>query len=582
MATKVAIEVDVKTGEANDDIIALREELEKVKQTQKEMSDQFKAGFEAAEKGAKGASKGMKGFGTSIGGVLKSLGLIAIAAEVFMFIKDLLMKNQAVMDAFNTATIAFEILLKKLFDAVGNLVEPMKAAFSDPKQAVLDLWEAIKENIANRIEGVANQFKALGAIIQGVFDRDLDAIKEAGKDFATATIQVSTGLDKAQQAAALDGIKNFAIDVKEATVSAVKQADALVKLRNEVKLLEADQRALILVRQKEAEDQRQIRDDITKTLAERIEANEKLGAIQAKQLEEETAIAEKRIELAERELALDKNNIDLQVALKDAKTELADVEERIGGQKSEQLTNEKALEKELFDLQTELAKVGKEQRELELLELEQHYAALAEQARLAGDTETDIEGAKQEALAKLRKKFRDEDLKKEKELRDAKVKLQQSYLDATGGVLNSINQLVEASGNQSREAVVLQKTLAIAQIAIDTAKAIVGAIAQAQSVPYPGNLVAIATGVAAVVAGIASAVSTLNTANVPGGGSAAPPQAPQVTTAPAVQQATAGTTELGGAEQAQLAPIQAYVVETEVTGNQNNVNQIESQATFGG
>ena len=103
MATKVAIEVDVKTGEANDDIIALREELEKVKQTQKEMSDQFKAGFDAAEKGAKGASKGMKGFGTSIGGVLKSLGLIAVAMEVFNFLKELLMKNQKVADTLAIA-----------------------------------------------------------------------------------------------------------------------------------------------------------------------------------------------------------------------------------------------------------------------------------------------------------------------------------------------------------------------------------------------------------------------------------------------------------------------------------------------
>ena len=581
MATKVAIEVDVKTGEANDDIVSLREELEKVKQTQKEMSDQFKAGFEAAEKGAKGASKGMTGFGNSIGGVLKSLGLIAIAAEVFMFIRDLLMKNQAVMDAFNTATIAFEILLKKLFESVSALTEPMKAAFSDPKQAVLDLWEAIKENLINRAQGLVNFWESLAAVIKSAVELDWDGVKEAAKEVGTAAIQAATGLDEAQQAAVADGFKKFTEDVKEATVSAINQADALVKLRNEVKLLEADQRALILVRQKEAEEQRQIRDDVTKTLAERIEANEKLGAIQAKQLEEETAIANKRIELAERELALDKNNVDLQVALKDARTELADVEERIAGQKSEQLTNQVALEKELFDLQTELAKVGKEQRELEFLELEQYYAALEEQARLAGDTETDIEGAKQEALAKLRKKFRDEDLKNEKKLRDDKIKLQQDYLSAAGGVLGAIDQLVAASGQNSKEAVALQKTLAIAQIAIDTAKAIVGAIAQAQSVPYPGNLVAIATGVAAVVAGIASAVQTLNTADVPGG-SAPPPQAPQTATAPAIQQATAGTTELGGVEQAQLAPIQAYVVETEVTGNQKNVNQIESQATFGG
>jgi hypothetical protein len=581
MATKVAIEVDVKTGEANDDIIALREELEKVKQTQKEMSDQFKAGFEAAEKGAKGASKGMTGFGNSIGGVLKSLGLVAIAAEVFMFIRDLLMKNQAVMDAFNTATIAFEIIVKKLFDTVSGLVTPMKEAFENPLESLKAIGSFIKERLVVIIGGFVNQFIALGDIMKAAFELDWDGVTKGAEKFGEAVVQTFTATTKQERASLIESVTEFANETIKATKAAVDQADALVKLRNEVKLLEADQRALILVRQKEAEEQRQIRDDITKTLAQRIEANEKLGKIQAKQLEEETAIANKRIELAERELALDKNNVDLQVALKDARTELADVEERIAGQKSEQLTNQVALEKELFDLQTELAKVGKEQRELEFLELEQYYAALEEQARLAGDTTTDIEGAKQEALAKLRKKFRDEDLKNEKKLRDDKIKLQQDYLSAAGGVLGAIDQLVAASGQNSKEAVALQKTLAIAQIAIDTAKAIVGAIAQAQSVPYPGNLVAIATGVAAVVAGIASAVQTLNTADVPGG-SAPPPQAPQTATAPAIQQATAGTTELGGVEQAQLAPIQAYVVETEVTGNQNNVNQIESQATFGG
>jgi hypothetical protein len=63
MATKVAIEVDVKTGEASDDIIALREELEKVKETQAKLTDQMKTGFDAAGKGAKDAGKGCKASG---------------------------------------------------------------------------------------------------------------------------------------------------------------------------------------------------------------------------------------------------------------------------------------------------------------------------------------------------------------------------------------------------------------------------------------------------------------------------------------------------------------------------------------
>ena len=578
MATKVAIEVDVKTGGATDDIASLGEELEKVKKTQGKLTDQMKTGFDAAGKGAKGASKGMKSFGGSIGGVLKSLGLIAIAMQVFMFLKDLLMKNQKVMDALTTATVAFEILLNKLFSALEPVANAMIKAFKDPK--------GFSDSLGESIDGLIIRFRSLGGVVSAAGDIINGVLSFDWARAAAGTAKLALDWEEVKEVMGEtweqinEGVVGFVNDVSAATKAAVAQADALVRLRNEVKLLDVEQRRLQLTYQKDAEIQRQIRDDISRTLADRIAANDELKKVLDKQIAAEQIAVDKKIELAEAELALNTKSVDLQVALKEAKLAQAELDERITSQNSEQLTNQKSLEKELFDLKLELAKVGREQRELELLELEQHFALLEEQARLAGDTTTNIEGAKQEALAKLRKKFRDEDLANEKKLRDDKVKLQQSYLSATGGILGAIDQLVAASGNNSKQALVLQKTLAVAQIAIDTAKAIVGAIAQAQSVPYPGNLVAIATGVAAVIAGIASAVTTLNSADV-GGATAAQPQAPQVTSAPAVQQATSGTTELGGVEQAQLAPIQAYVVETEVTGNQNNVNQIESQANFG-
>ena len=575
MATKVAIEVDVKTGDASDEIISLREELEKVKQTQKEMGNQFKAGFEAAEKGAKNAGKGVKSLGNGIGSLLKSLGIVTIIVAAFNKLKDIFLSNQSVADGFGKVMLTVEIVMRKLIELALPLGEALFDVFNNPKQAISDFVDGIKRATA-AFRYLAETAVSAGKIIEGVITFDwaqvAEGVGELAVKYEEAKEAVTGVVDSFKE-----GVKSFV----ETTKEAYNQADAIINLRNELIKLEAQQKLVQMTYQKEAEDQRQIRDDVRKTLAERIEANDKLGKILEEQSEAERVIFQKRLDLANAELSINKTSIEAQAAVAAAKGELADLDERINGQKSEQLTNQAALEKELFDIQQELAKVGRSDRELELLELEQHYAALAEQARLAGDTETDIEGAKGEALGKLRKKFRDEDLKKEKELRDAKVKLQQDYLSAAGGVLGALDQLITASGNNSKQAVALQKTLAVAQIAIDTAKAIVGAIAQAQSVPYPGNLVAIATGVAAVVAGIASAVSTLNSANVPGG-SAATPTAPQVATAPVIQQATAGTTELGGVEQAQLAPIQAYVVETEVTGNQNNVNQIESQATFGG
>jgi len=162
-------------------------------------------------------------------------------------------------------------------------------------------------------------------------------------------------------------------------------------------------------------------------------------------------------------------------------------------------------------------------------------------------------------------------------------------MDTAGKVLSAIDSLVSASGNQSKEAVAIQKTIAIASIAIDTAKSIVAGIAGATtsaSATGPGAFVAtpifIATTIATILAAVGSATAILNGAGG-GGGSATVPNVsvPSATTAPAIQQATSGTTELGGVDQANLAPIQAFVVETEVTGNQNNVNQIESQANFG-
>ena len=580
MATKVAIEVDVKTGEANDDIIALREELEKVKQTQKEMSDQFKAGFEAAEKGAKGASKGMTGFGNSIGGVLKSLGLVAIAAEVFMFIRDLLMKNQAVMDAFNTATIAFEIIVKKLFDTVSELVTPMKEAFENPLESLKAIGSFIKERLVVIIGGFVNQFIALGDITRAAFELDWDGVTKGAEKFGEAVVQTFTATTKQERASLIESVTEFANETIKATKAAVDQADALVKLRNEVKLLEADQRNLILVRQKEAEEQRQIRDDISKTLAERIKANQELGKIQSKQLEEETAIANKRIELAKRELALDKNNVDLQVALKDAKTELADVEERIAGQKSEQLTNEKALEQELFDLQNELRLARLDGREKELEEVQLYYDELADKARRSGEDIFEIEAARGRAINELNEKFRKEDLKNEKknaeDIKNAKI----SAVTETANAIGAISDLVQQMAGENA---VAAKVLAVAELAINTAVAISNAVATASKASNVYEMVAgIAAGVAAVVSTIGQAEAILNSAPIPGGGGGSAIASVSAPTAPAIQPVTTNTTELGGVEQAQLAPIQAYVVETEVTGNQNNVNQIESQATFGG
>ena len=73
----------------------------------------------------------------------------------------------------------------------------------------------------------------------------------------------------------------------------------------------------------------------------------------------------KKLELAQIELETDKTNVDLKVALLNATADLADLNERITGQRSEQLVNENSLIKEQMDLEKSLADQKKKAAEEE-------------------------------------------------------------------------------------------------------------------------------------------------------------------------------------------------------------------------
>jgi hypothetical protein len=427
---------------------------------------------------------------------------------------------------------------------------------------------------------------------------------------------------------AVDTLKKSFTGLGDEIKKDVEAAIALEKAMNKVKVQERElgvERAKTL---KTIAEARLIAEDETKSAEERVQKLKEAAALEGDLTTRELANQEEKLRIMKEQAALNESDEKVLQAVADQeakvaqvqlsslnlnrrlKTELNSLEREIETERQKRATDEQKRLEEANKKELELIEQLKESRIALIQDEEQRKIAEAELAlanklaKIEGDSIAEVELRKNleeiadQEISAIRQEFRDKELaeleaqaKKKKDIEDravadvkkaeaAKKKLRMDGMTAAGSILGAIDQLVAASGNNSKEAVALQKTLAVAQIAIDTAKAIVGAIAQAQSVPYPGNLVAIATGVAAVVAGIASAVTTLNSADV-GGASAPPPQAPQVTSAPAIQQATAGTTELGGAEQAQLAPIQAFVVETEVTGNQNNVNQIESQANFG-
>lgn len=596
MAKKeIAIDVRLEGGkETRDEVQGLGSDINKVAESSQRASDEMAAGFKAGKEGADAASKGVKGFAGSIKTLAASLGVLALLNEAFQFLKDVLMQNQTIANGVSTAMTALEIVFTQLISKAVELGGTLVDTFSDPKQAVIDLWELIKENFINRLEGVVIAFKAVATVIKATLNADWDTAINGAKDFGSALVQIGTGLTKDDQKALVETIKNFASEVQVATKNAIEQADALVRLRNEVKLLEAGQKELQLTYQREAELQRQIRDDVRLTIEERIAANEELGRILEQQLEVELNVAQKRLELAEAEAARNSENIELQAEVLRARGELADVEERIIGQRSEQLVNEASLEKELFDLREEIRLAELEGRERELAELDSYYDNLAEKARLSGENIFEVEAARGRAINDLKDKFRQEDLKKERDASKTRLseaqKETQVRLNLASSLATGLSSIVSGLAGQSKAAVAVQKTLAIAQIAIDTARSISSAIAsatQSAAATGPGAVVAtpifIATQIATVLGAVGQAIAVLNSAQ--GGQTASLPSVSPVSASastPSITPVTTNTTELGNTEQAELMPIQAFVVETELTGNQENVSQIESQATFGG
>ena len=305
-----------------------------------------------AKKGFKGVSKTVKGVGTA----MKAAG-IGLFVALFAKLMEVFGKNQKVLDAFNiameTLSIAFNDLFKFLEDNVGTITGYFKDIFENPQKALKDFGDAIKTNLIERFNSLLETFGLLGKslkhLIDGEFGEAWEAVKQAGEE----SIDVLTGVD-----GSLDKITETITNARNAVVEYGK--DTLKTAKNVIELTKAAQLAIVVNQQiieqkdREAELQRQIRDDETKTFEQRIAANEELGRILESQkvlmLENADAI------IASADAQYEKNKSDENnILLIQAKTEKDAVLAQITGFQSEQIVNQVSLQKEQAALAIENA-----------------------------------------------------------------------------------------------------------------------------------------------------------------------------------------------------------------------------------
>ena len=321
----------------------------------KKASDSIKNGLKDIQDGARKAESSAKKAGgafASIGNALKSLGIIGLVVRGFEFLQEVLMKNQKVADAFAVAGEFISRVLSDLVEFVvnnfGKVVDLFTKVFNDPLLYVEKLGEAIKNNLIERVKSLIEAYGFLGEIIKNVFTGDFDAAAEAAKNFGKEVVDVFTGVDDAFDKG-VEVVKNATSAIVEYGKETLEAAKKGVALRNSARLAASEAEVAAAKFKRQAEEQRQIRDNEFASLEDRIAANQRLGKILEQQLKQEERAAELAVAAARYEFNKTKS-LDDQIALNQALAALEGKREEITGQRSEQLANEIALTKELQEL----------------------------------------------------------------------------------------------------------------------------------------------------------------------------------------------------------------------------------------
>lgn len=521
---------------------------------------------------AKGVTGGVKKLSTSFGTLFKAVGIVALLNKAFEVLQEVFGKNQKVVDAFNTTMVALEIVFNDLFsyisDNVGVITGFFKELFENPREKIIELGNAIKEGLVDRFNQALEVFglvaKSLGQLIKGEFSAAFDTIKEAGKQ----TVDVFTGVD--------DSYEEVAKTITDYTKKTIKQAQAIVATTKAAERAAVEFAKLNAQYLKDAEIQRQIRDDETKTFEERIEANQKLDEILAEQQKAQKAQIQLQINAAQAQYSLNASEENY-IALQEAKVGMLELEETITGQLSEQKTNQVALEKELLETQNELRVAGLSGIERELEELQNSYDLKLEMARKAGVDSTEITKQFEDEKQAIIKAAADEEEAQAKKVADEKIALERAVKDAK---VNIAGQTLGLIGEIAGEGSKVAKAAAVAQATISGVQGVQNAFTTASASPITSVFPAYPF----VQAGLAGAFSAMQIQKIMSGGSAggssgggggggggmeAQTPAPQM---------MSGAFQLGGGIEPE--PAKAYVVTDEMTNSQNQLANIRRRATI--
>jgi hypothetical protein len=524
MSIKKTIELEAKVDKAEKDLQGVAKSVQRIDDNLTEVKET-----------TGGVAKGVKG----IGNALKAAG-IGLAIAAFSKLAEVFNENQKVTDAFNTAFEALSLAFNDFFNFlnanIGTVTGYFQSIFDDPVQSIKDFGNAIFDGITSRLKQGLEALGLFGKAAVKFFSGDFAGAALTAKEASKELFDIVTGEDGGYEKIT-KSVKSAVNGIIEYTKSTIDAAQSTVELNKQAEVAAVINQGLIEKYDRQAEQQRQIRDDESKTIAERIEANNKLGEV----LEEQQKLMLENVDITIRAAQAEYNknqNQENYIALLEAQNEREAVLAQIEGFRSEQIINRISLEREAGE-----QKIEQLEKEIELEE--QKKQAVND----ALDAVIDAAGAE--------------------------TKIGKALFIAKQAMLVK-EQIAEAKATLQRIA------LRASEATVDTAK---GAASTAK-VGFPQNiplLIAFAAQAAGIISSVKSAVNAAKgSASAMGGGggiggAASAPQAPSfnvVGAAPENQLAQA----IGEKED---KPIKAFVVSNDVTNAQALDRNIVEGASLG-
>tara|TARA_R110000803_G_scaffold6446_4_gene20936 strand:- start:1434 stop:3377 length:1944 start_codon:yes stop_codon:yes gene_type:complete len=574
---KIVVELDVKSKGGVQEVEKLNKKLTETKTQSKEAG----ASLNGVSGGAIGKFNGLKNSITGVVTGFKSLKFAILASGIGA----LLLAVLAVGKAFTNSEEGqnkFAKIMGVIGSVTGNLVdilaslgEKIISVFENPKQAIADFSNLIKDNIINRFTGILELIPSLSKSIKQLFSGDFSgAAQTAGNAVAKVVLGTDNLTDSIKRSAA--ELKKFAAEVAADAKSAGEIADQRAKAdkierRLIVERAEADKEIAELRFKTEQRDKFSAKERIkflkdASKISEDIAAKEiglnnirlnaqiaenKLAGSKKADLNAVAELTAKSIQLETSKLSLQKR---LQTSLTSFQTEelagiktIADERKKVADERNKQLEKEEAERikkvneeakteserlKNIAAIQDEFTKRREDElavTNIQKLELEKERKILAlEQLGADEQAKADVilfyaQKIAEENIA-IQKKEGEEKVANAKAVADAEAAIRQGNINNVGAGFALLGQLAGKNRALQSAALIGESAVGIAKTVINTQAANSAATLKYALLPGGIALAAAERAINNVSAGISIASNIAATSKglsqLKGGGSA--------------------------------------------------------------